>query len=144
MPARAYVRGCLKPKVNLPKQLPSVVKVEISESKELVNTLMAEESLKKRLLDYHDKILFVSDETGSAESSLPKSQYAAAAECSLPMTQGVVQSSFDMTLGATQTSLAITQGAAVAECSLPVAQSVAAAECSFSMIQKVNNGSPEM
>lgn len=108
-----------------------------------MNTLMAEESLQKRLLDYHDKILFVSDETGSAESSLSKSQYAAA-ECSLPMTQGVVQSSFDMTLGATQSSLAITQGAAVTECTFPVAQSVAAAECSFSMIQKVNNGSPEM
>ncbi|XP_050281722.1 putative disease resistance RPP13-like protein 1 [Quercus robur] len=45
----------------------------------LVNTLMAEESLQKRLLDYHDKILFVSDKTGSAESSLSKSQYAAAA-----------------------------------------------------------------
>ncbi|XP_065618327.1 putative disease resistance RPP13-like protein 1 [Quercus suber] len=105
---------------------------------------MAEESLQKRLLDYHDKILFVSDETGSAESSLSKSQYAAAAECSLPMTQGAVQSSFDMTLGATQSSLAITQGAAVAECSLPVAQGVAAAEYSFSMIKKVNNGSPEM
>lgn len=106
-----------------------------------MNTLMAEESLQKRLLDYHDKILFVSDETGSAESSLSKSQ---AAECSLPMTQGVVQSSFDMTLGATQSSLAITQGAAVAECTFPVAQSVGVAECSFSMIQKVNNGSPEM
>lgn len=51
-----------------------------------MNTVMAEESLQKRLLDYHDKILFVSDETGSAESSLSKSQYAAAAECSLPMT----------------------------------------------------------
>lgn len=139
-----YIRGCPKLKGNLPKQLPSVVKVEISESKELVNTLMAEESLQKRLLDYHDKILFVSDETGSAESSLSKSQYAAAAECSLHMTQGVVQSSFDMTLGDTQSSLAITQGAAVAECSLLVAQSVAAAECSFSIIQKVNNGSPEV
>ena len=58
-----YIWGCPKLKGNLPKQLPSVVKVEISESKELVNTLMAEESLQKRLLDYHDKILFVSDET---------------------------------------------------------------------------------
>ena len=102
-----------------------------------MNTLMAEESLQKRLLDYHDKIIFVSDETSSAESSLTKSQYAAAAECSLPMTQGVVQSTFDMTLGATQSTLAITQGAAVTECSLSVAQGVAAAECSFSMIQKV-------
>ena len=88
-----YIRGCPKLKGNLPKQLPSVVKVEIFESKKLVNTLMAEESLQKRLLDYHDKILFVSDETGSAESSLSKSQYAAAAKCSLPIVGNFNQNS---------------------------------------------------
>ena len=44
------IRRCPKLKGNLPKQLPSVVKVEISESQELVTAIMTETSLHKRTL----------------------------------------------------------------------------------------------
>jgi hypothetical protein len=56
------IRRCPKLIQNLPKQFPSIVKVEISESQELVTTLLTEASLHKRLLHYHDKVLFISDD----------------------------------------------------------------------------------
>ncbi|KAK4590312.1 hypothetical protein RGQ29_020743 [Quercus rubra] len=97
---------------NLPKQLPSVQKVEISESQELMNTLKAQASSHKRVLDYQDKVLFITDDeviSFSAKSSfaeagisLPTTQGAtesssAAAECSLPTTRGASESSSFMT-----------------------------------------------
>ena len=94
------IRRCPKLKGNLPKQLVNVVKVEISESQELLTTLMKEALLNKTLLHYHEKIQFISDNKiasfseqmivfkyeGTTESSLPKS---GATESSLHMTPNI-------------------------------------------------------
>ena len=94
------IRRCPKLKGNLPKRLVGVVKVKISESQELLTTLMREALLNKTLLHYHEKIQFISDNKiasffeqmivfkyeGTTESSLPKS---GGAESSLHMTPNI-------------------------------------------------------
>nr|POF11749.1 putative disease resistance rpp13-like protein 1 [Quercus suber] len=128
------IRRCPKLKGNLPKQLPSVVKVEISESQELLTALMTEASLHKRLLDYHDKILFM---TGNKATSFSKQMtvttYEGAAESSIPMTEGAIVSS--LSIIATDSSLPMTQCATAEECSLPITQDTAATESSVPMTQ---------
>ncbi|KAF3945678.1 hypothetical protein CMV_027967 [Castanea mollissima] len=128
------IRRCPKLRGNLPKQLPSVVKVEISESQELLTALMTEASLHKRLLDYHDKILFM---TGNKVTSFLKQMtvtaYEGAAESSDPMTEGAIESS--LSIIATDSSLPMTQGATAEECSLPITEDTAATESSVPMTQ---------
>uniref|UniRef100_A0A7N2LCY2 Uncharacterized protein n=1 Tax=Quercus lobata TaxID=97700 RepID=A0A7N2LCY2_QUELO len=65
------IRRCPKLKGNLPKQLPSVAKVEISESQELVTAIMTEASLHKKdfTLSGQDSSLPITK--GATDSSLP-------------------------------------------------------------------------
>ena len=58
--AQLCIRRCPKLRGNLPKLLPSVQRVEISESQELVAALTTEESLKK--LRYRDRIVSISSD----------------------------------------------------------------------------------
>ena len=88
------IRRCPKLKGNLPKQFPSIKKVEIFDSQVLVSTLL---SLKWRL-HYHDKILFRSDD--KAESFIKQRTvftHEGAAESSMTITQGVTKSSLPNT-----------------------------------------------
>ncbi|XP_050283529.1 putative disease resistance protein At3g14460 isoform X2 [Quercus robur] len=137
------IRRCPKLKGNLPKQLPSVVKVEISESQELLTALMTEASLHKRLLDYHDKILFM---TGYKATSFSKQMtvttYEGAAESSIPMTEGAIESS--LFIIATDSSLPMTQGATAAESSLPMTQGTVTVEHSSAMTQAATESSLPM
>uniref|UniRef100_A0A2N9FNK1 R13L1/DRL21-like LRR repeat region domain-containing protein n=1 Tax=Fagus sylvatica TaxID=28930 RepID=A0A2N9FNK1_FAGSY len=92
------IRRCPKLKGNLPKQFPSIVKVEISESQELVTTLLTEASLHKRLLHYYDEVLFISDgKAVSFSEQMTLFTSEGAIESSLLMTQGGLQdlSSFE-------------------------------------------------
>uniref|UniRef100_A0A2N9FCX9 NB-ARC domain-containing protein n=1 Tax=Fagus sylvatica TaxID=28930 RepID=A0A2N9FCX9_FAGSY len=92
------IRRCPKLKGNLPKQFPSIVKVEISESQELVTTLLTEASLHKRLLHYYDEVLFISDgKAVSFSQQMTLFTSEGAIESSLLMTQGGLQdlSSFE-------------------------------------------------
>nr|POE64027.1 putative disease resistance rpp13-like protein 1 [Quercus suber] len=91
------IRRCPKLKGNLPKQLPSVVKVEISESQELVTTIMTEASLHKRTLHYQDKVLFISeDKVASFLEQMTIFTYKGATESSLPMTTPNIRDEADV------------------------------------------------
>uniref|UniRef100_A0A2N9FP73 NB-ARC domain-containing protein n=1 Tax=Fagus sylvatica TaxID=28930 RepID=A0A2N9FP73_FAGSY len=132
------IRRCPKLK-NLPKIFPSIVKVEIFESMELVTTLIIDELSRKRLLHYNDKVLFISEDkvtsfselmsiftnTGATESSTTLGAMLSlyfrargAPESSLLKTQDAAESSLPTTQGSTESSLPITQGAT--EYSLPI------------------------
>nr|POF02744.1 putative disease resistance protein [Quercus suber] len=90
------IRRCPKLKGNLPKQLPSIVKVEIFESQELVTTPMTEASSHKRLLEYHDKVLLISEvKVASFMEQMTVFKLEDAAESSLLMVQGATASSFE-------------------------------------------------
>ncbi|XP_030963482.1 putative disease resistance RPP13-like protein 1 [Quercus lobata] len=92
------IRRCPKLKGNLPKQLPSVVKVEISESQELVTAIMTEASLHKRTLHYQEKVLFISeDKVASFLEQMTVFTYKGATDSSLPITKGAAESSLPMT-----------------------------------------------
>ena len=83
-------------KGNLPKQLPSIVKVEIFECQELVTTLMTEASSHKRLLEYHDKVLLISEgKVASFMEQMTVFKSEDAAESSLLMVQGATASSLE-------------------------------------------------
>ncbi|KAL0007030.1 hypothetical protein SO802_008532 [Lithocarpus litseifolius] len=87
------IRRCPKLKGNLPKQLVSVVKVEISESQELLTTLMKEALLNKTLLDYHEKLQFESNKKiASFLEQMIVFKYEGATESSLPKTGGAESS----------------------------------------------------
>ncbi|KAK4592063.1 hypothetical protein RGQ29_016520 [Quercus rubra] len=104
------IRRCPKLKRNLPKQLPSIVKVEISESLELMNTLTMEALLCKKLLHYHDKVLFVSrDKVTSFSEQMNVFTSAGATESPLPITQAAMESSLLRTQGALESSLPMMQ-----------------------------------
>ena len=91
------IRRCPKLKGNLPKQLPSVVKVEISESQELVTTIMTEASLHKRTLHYQDKVLLISeDKVASFLEQMTIFTYKGATESSLPMTTPNIRDEADV------------------------------------------------
>ena len=84
------IRRCPKLKGNLPKQFPSIKKVEIFDSQVLVSTLLTQASSLKWRLHYHDKILFRSDDR--AESFIKQRTvftHEGAAESSMTITQGV-------------------------------------------------------
>ena len=82
------IRRCPKLKGQLPKQLPSVVKVEISESQELMTALTMEASSQKILLHYHDKVLSMSeDKVASFSEKITDFNYEGAVESSLLSTQ---------------------------------------------------------
>ena len=87
---------CPKLKGNSPKQLPSIVKVEIFESQELVTTPMTEASSHKKLLEYHDKVLLISEgKVASFMEQMTVFKSEDAAESSLLMVQGATASSFE-------------------------------------------------
>ncbi|XP_050283524.1 putative disease resistance RPP13-like protein 1 isoform X1 [Quercus robur] len=82
------IRRCPKLKGQLPKQLPSVVKVEISESQELMTALTMEASSQEILLRYHDKVLFMSeDKVVTSSEQHTDFNYEGAVESSLLSTQ---------------------------------------------------------
>ncbi|XP_050282404.1 putative disease resistance RPP13-like protein 1 [Quercus robur] len=130
------IRRCPKLKGQLPKQLPNIEKVEISESQELKTALTMEELSQKMLLHYHDKVLFISEERVSSFSKQKTDfKYDRALESSLHPTEGAAKSllhRYDRVLsttedevasfskqetdfkydGATESSLLLTEGAA--------------------------------
>uniref|UniRef100_A0A2N9GIS6 R13L1/DRL21-like LRR repeat region domain-containing protein n=1 Tax=Fagus sylvatica TaxID=28930 RepID=A0A2N9GIS6_FAGSY len=131
------IRRCPKLIQNLPISLPSIVKVEISESPKLVTTVIAAASSYKGLLHYHDKIRFISDDKVASfsepekvdfffttkddeSSSLPtiEGMMQSATELSL---QGIANSSFPMTVGGVGSSFPMTEDVA-AEFSLHMTQ----------------------
>ncbi|XP_023918611.1 putative disease resistance protein At3g14460 [Quercus suber] len=92
------IQRCPKLKGNLPKQFPSIKKVEIFDSQELVSTLLTQASSLKWRLHYHDKILFRSDD--KAESFIKQRTvftHEGAAESSMTIIQGVTKSSLPNT-----------------------------------------------
>ena len=93
------IRRCPKLRENLPKQFPSIVKVEISKSQELVTTLMTQASIHKRLLHYHDKVMFISDDKVVSFSE----------QMTIFTSEGVVESSLLVTKGATKCPVTQTQ-----------------------------------
>ena len=93
------IRRCPKLRENLPKQFPSIVKVEMSKSQELVTTLMTQASIHKRLLHYHDKVMFTSDDKVVSFSE----------QMTIFTSEGVVESSLPLTEGATECPVTQTQ-----------------------------------
>ncbi|XP_050281733.1 putative disease resistance protein At3g14460 [Quercus robur] len=92
------IRRCPKLKGNLPKQFPSIKKVEIFDSQELVSTLLTLVSSLKWRLHYHDKILFRSDDKAvSFIKERTVFTHEGAAESSMTITQGVTKSSLPNT-----------------------------------------------
>nr|POE60574.1 aaa-atpase asd, mitochondrial [Quercus suber] len=65
-----------------------------------------------------------------------------AAESSIPMTEGAIESSLPIT--ATDSSLPMTQGATAEECSLPITQDTAATESSVPMTQGATAAEPSL
>uniref|UniRef100_A0A7N2LD03 R13L1/DRL21-like LRR repeat region domain-containing protein n=1 Tax=Quercus lobata TaxID=97700 RepID=A0A7N2LD03_QUELO len=76
------IRRCPKLRGNLPKELPSVERIEISESQELVTALTTEASLNN--LHYREKIVFVSDDKVTSFTS------EGATGSSSPMIEGIL------------------------------------------------------
>nr|POF27467.1 putative disease resistance protein [Quercus suber] len=93
------IRRCPKLRENLPKQFPLIEKFEISESQELVTTLTTQASIHKRLLHYHDKVMFMSDDKVVSFSK----------KMTIFTSEGVVESSSPMTEGATECPVTQTQ-----------------------------------
>ena len=76
------IRRCPKLRGNLPKELPSVERIVISESQELVTALTTEASLNN--LHYREKIVFVSDDKVTSFTS------EGATGSSSPMIEGIL------------------------------------------------------
>ncbi|XP_050283511.1 putative disease resistance protein At3g14460 isoform X3 [Quercus robur] len=105
------IRRCPKLRGNLPKELPSVERIEISESQELVTALTTEASLNN--LHYREKIVFLSDDEvtsftseGATGSSSPMIEDE---KSPFPLTQGAPESLLPSADGVVDTSVPITK-----------------------------------
>ena len=134
------IRRCPKLIQNLPISLPSIVKVEISESPKLVTTVIAAASSYKGPLHYHDKIRFISDDKVASFSEPEKVDFFFMTKddesSSLPIIEGMMQSATELPLqGITNSSFPMTVGGVGS--SFPMTEDVAA-EFSLHMTQTPN------